>query len=175
MPDAGLTSNLSRGPTPAGPSFKVSRKAVSIARVTAGSNEARAARSFDDDETTEWSSDGDLSKGWIRFDFGRPAAVGEVTLKLSGWRTQSYPVRILAGDRVVFEGRTPRSLGYVTFTFKPVTAASLRVELTGGASNRDAFGNIIEIPGTPDPQSAAGKGGAKNTLSIVEMEIYEKQ
>ena len=43
------------------------------------------------------------------------------------------------------------------------------------SSNRDAFGNIIEIPGTPDPQSAAGKGGAKNTLSIVEIEIYEKQ
>jgi hypothetical protein len=175
MPDAGLASYFGRGPTPAGPSFKVSRKSVPVARVTAGSNEARAAQSFDDDETTDWSSDGDLSRGWIRFDFGRPAAVGEVTLKLAGWRTQSYPIRILAGDRVVFEGSTPRSLGYVTFTFPPVTAASLRVELTGGASNRDAFGNIIEIPGTPDPQSAAGKGGTKNTLSIIEVEIYEKQ
>jgi hypothetical protein len=39
-------------------------------------------------------------------------------------------------------------------------------------SNRDAFGNIIEIPGTPDPQSAAGKGGGKNTLGIVEAEFY---
>jgi beta-galactosidase len=175
MPDAGLASNLSRGPTPAGPSFKVSRRSVSIARATAGSNEARAARSFDDDETTEWSSDGDLAHGWIRFDFKQPATVGEVTLKLSGWRTQSYPLRILAGDRIAFEGSTPRSLGYVTFTFPPVAAASLRVELTGAASNRDAFGNIIEIPGTPDPQSSAGKGGAKNTLSIVEIEIYEKQ
>ncbi|MDT5272623.1 MAG: beta-galactosidase [Acidobacteriota bacterium] len=175
MPDAGVGANFSRGPTPAGPSFKVSRRSVSIARVTAGSNAGRAARSFDDDETTEWASDGDLSHGWIKFDFEQPATVGEVTLKLSGWRTQSYPIRILAGDRVVFEGSTPRSLGYVTFTFAPVTAESLRVELTGGASNRDAFGNIIEIPGTPDPQSAAGKGGTKNTLSIVEIEIYEKQ
>jgi beta-galactosidase len=173
MPDAGLPSYMGRGPTPAGPSFKASRRPVAVARVTAGSNEARAAQSFDDDETTDWSSDGDLKRGWIRFDFGRPAAVGEVTLKLAGWRTQSYPIRILAGDRVVYEGSTPRSLGYVTFAFPPVTAARLRVELTGGASNRDAFGNIIEIPGTPDPQSAAGKGGAKNTLSIVEIEIYE--
>jgi hypothetical protein len=175
LPDAGLPLFFGRGPTPAGPSFKVSRKAVSIERVTAGSNADRAARSFDDDETTDWSSDGKLSNGWIKFDFKQPTRVGEVTLKLSGWRTQSYPIRILAGDRVVFEGSTPRSLGYVTLSFPPVTAASLRVELTGGASNRDAFGNIIEIPGTPDPQSAAGKGGAKNTLSIVEMEIYEKQ
>ncbi len=175
MPDAGLPSYLGRGPTPAGPSFKASRRPVAVARVTAGSNEARAAQSFDDDETTDWSSDGDLKRGWISFDFGRPAAVGEVTLKLAGWRTQSYPIRILAGDRVVYEGSTPRSLGYVTFAFQPVTAEGLRVELTGGASNRDAFGNIIEIPGTPDPQSAAGKGGAKNTLSIIEIEIYEKQ
>lgn len=175
MPDAGLTSYFGRGPTPAGPSFKMSRKTVAIERATAGSNETRAAQSFDDDETTDWASDGDLSHGWIKYDFKQPATVGEVTLKLSGWRTQSYPVRILAGDRVVFEGSTPRSLGYVTFSFPPVTTASLRVELTGGASNRDAFGNIVEIPGTPDPQSAAGKGGAKNTLSIVEIEIYEKQ
>jgi len=131
--------------------------------------------SFDDDETTDWSSDGDLARGWINFNFGRPAVVGEVTLKLAGWRTQSYPVRILAGDRVVFEGVTPRSLGYVTFAFPPVVGRSLKIELTGSASDRDAFGNIIEIPGTPDPQSAAGKGGAKNTLSIVEIEIYEKQ
>lgn len=173
LPDAGLPVSFSRGPTPAGPSFKVSRRSVPIERVTAGSNEARAVRSFDDDETTEWSSDGNLLNSWIKFDFKQPTTVGEVTLKLSGWRTQSYPIRILAGDRVVFEGSTPRSLGYVTFNFQPVTAASLRVELTGGASNRDAFGNIIEIPGTPDPQSAAGKGGAKNTLSIVEIEIYE--
>jgi beta-galactosidase len=174
LPDAGLASYLGRGPTPAGPSFKVSRRSVTIARVTAGSNEARAARSFDDDETTEWASDGKLPNGWIEFGLARPASVGEVTLKLSGWRTQSYPVRILAGGRVVFEGSTPRSLGYVTFAFPPVTTESIRVELTGGASNRDAFGNIIEIPGTPDPQSAAGKGGAKNTLSIIEAEIYER-
>ena len=94
-------------------------------------------------------------------------------MKLVGWRTQSYPVRILVDDKVVFEGRTPRSLGYVTFTFPPVVGRSLRVELTGNASDRDAFGNIVEIPGTPDPQSAAGKGGAKKTLGIVEVEIYE--
>jgi len=173
VPGAGLPSYLGRGPTPAGPSFKASRRPVAVARVTAGSNEARAAQSFDDDETTDWSSDGDLARGWISFDFKQPAAVGEVTLKLSGWRTQSYPVRILAGDRVVFEGSTPRSLGYVTLTFPPATGSSLKIELTGSASNRDAFGQIIEVPGTPDPKSSADKAGAKGTLSIIEIEVYE--
>ncbi|HEY6186754.1 MAG TPA: DUF4982 domain-containing protein [Pyrinomonadaceae bacterium] len=173
MPDAGLVSNLQRGPTPLGPSFTVSRRAVRIARVTAGANEAQAARSFDDDETTEWSSDGKMTNGWISYDFEQPSRISEVTMKLSGWRTQSYPVRILVDDKIVFAGDTSRSLGYVTFAFPPVTGRSVRVELTGSASNRDAFGNIIEIPGTPDPQSSAGKGGAKTTLSIIEVEIYE--
>ncbi|HEX8138146.1 MAG TPA: DUF4982 domain-containing protein [Pyrinomonadaceae bacterium] len=173
MPDDGLVSNLRRGPTPAGPSFTVSRKSVRIARAAAGANEGQAAQSFDDNETTGWSSDGKTASGWIKYEFERPAAVGEVTMKLSGWRTQSYPVRILVDERVVFEGSTPRSLGYVTFNFPPVTGSSLKIELTGSASNRDAFGNIIEIPGTPDPQSAAGKGGAQHTLSIIEIEISE--
>jgi len=173
MPDAGLRPNLERGPTPAGPSFTVSRRAVHIARATAGANEDQAAKSFDDDETTEWASDGKIANGWIKYDFAQPASVGEVTLKLTGWRTQSYPIRVLVDDKVVFAGATPRSLGYVTFTFPPVMGASLKIELAGSAGDRDAFGNIIEIPGTLDPQSSAGKSGAKSTLSIVEIEIYE--
>jgi hypothetical protein len=48
----------------------------------------------------------------------------------------------------------------------------MKIGLTGTASNRDAFGNIVEIQGAPDRQSAAGKDGAKNTLGIVETEIY---
>ena len=84
-----------------------------------------------------------------------------MALKLKGWRTQSYPVRILVDDRVVFEGSTPRSLGYVTIAFPPVTGRSLKIELTGSASNRDAFGQIIEMPGTPDTKSSADKAGAQ--------------
>lgn len=172
-PNDGLVLNLQRGATPASPSFSVSRRAVRIARATAGANEDRAAQSFDDNETTAWVNDGRIETAWIKYEFERPAAVGEVTMKLSGWRTQSYPIRILVGEKVVFEGAAPRSLGYVTFAFPPVSGKSLKVELTGNASNRDAFGNIVEIPGAPDTQSAAGKGGAKNALSIIEIEIYE--
>ena len=121
---------------------------------------------------TNWSNDGQVATGWIRYEFERPTSVSAVTLKLTGWRTQSYPIRILVDDKVVFAGETARSLGYVTFEFPPVTGKTLKVELTNHPTNRDAFGNIVEIPGTPDQQSSAGKGGAKGTLSIVEIEIY---
>jgi len=104
MPDAGLRPYLERGPTPAGPSFTMSRRAVHIARAEAGSNEDQVVKSFDDDETTEWASDGKMANGWIKYDFAQPAQVSEVTMKLTGWRTQSYPIRILVDGKVVFAG-----------------------------------------------------------------------
>ncbi|MET0624026.1 MAG: DUF4982 domain-containing protein [Pyrinomonadaceae bacterium] len=173
MPDDGLAPNLERGPTPAGSSFKVSRSPVAIVRAEAGSNADKVAASFDDNEVSAWASDGKPEAAWVAYEFERPARVSEVVLKLTGWRTQSYPLRVLLDDRVVFSGDTPRSLGYVTLSFPPSVGRRLRIELTGAASNRDAFGNIVEIPGTPDQQSGAGKGGARGTLSIIEVEIYE--
>ncbi|HWS87542.1 MAG TPA: DUF4982 domain-containing protein [Pyrinomonadaceae bacterium] len=173
MPGEGLPSYLGRGPTPAGPSFTVTRRPVKVMGAEAGANAEKAGASFDDNEMTEWASDGKLPNGWVRYDFGREATVSEVVLKLRGWRTLSYPVRVLVDDRVVFEGNTPRSLGYVRFAFPPVVGRSLKVELMGRPGNRDAFGQIVEIPGTPDPNSAAGGADARGTLAIIEIEVYE--
>lgn len=172
FPDIGLPSNLERGPTPPATMLPVTRNPVRIARVFAGANADQAVRSFDDDETTDWSSDGTLKTGWIKYDFERAAEVSEVVFKFVSWRTQSYPIRILVDDKVVFSGDTARSLGYVTIKFAPLIGSSLKVELMGGANNRDAFGNIIEIPGTPDPTSAAGRRTGQASLGIVEAEIY---
>jgi beta-galactosidase len=172
MPFDNLPVNLSRGATPAGESFKMTRQFLEIANISAGSNAEKAKNSFDDNETTDWTSDGKAENAWIKYDLAETANINQVVLKLVGWRTNSYPVQISVDGRVVFTGNSPRSLGYVTFTFPPVQGKSVKIELTGNASNRDAFGNIIEIPGTPDAQSAAGKGGTKNALGIVEAEIY---
>lgn len=171
LPEDGLTAYLERGPTPTGESFKPTRRALDIANVTAGSNSDKAKNSFDDDETTDWSSDGKPDTAWIDYNLALPAQINQVVLKLVGWRTQSYPVRISVDGKSVFAGVTPRSLGYVTLSFPPTSGKSVRIELSGAASNRDAFGNIIEIQGAPDPRSAANKGG-KNILGIVEAEIY---
>jgi hypothetical protein len=167
-----LPVNLTRGPTPAGESFRLSRQPIAIANVSAGSNSDRAKNCIDDNETTSWTSDGQPGTAWIKYELAKPATIDQVVMKLVGWRTQSYPIRILVDDKTVFSGQTPRSLGYVTLSFPPTAGKSVRIELIGNASSRDAFGNIVEIPGTPDAQSAAGKGGAKNTLGIVEAEFY---
>jgi hypothetical protein len=172
MPDAGLLSNLKRGPTPPPSPLALTRMPLQIAAVLGGSNVRDSSNSFDDDETTDWSSEGPLQSAWIKYELARAGEISEVVFKPVAWRTQSYPIRISVDNIVVFEGQTPRSLGYVTIRFKPVAGKSVKIELTGGVSNRDAFGNIIEIPGTPDPQSAAGRKTGSGSLGIVEIEIY---
>jgi hypothetical protein len=170
-PSDDLPANLSRGPTPIGESFKTTRLPIEIAHVTAGSNVEKVGNSIDDNEATDWSSDGNSQNGWIAYEFSKPQKIDEIVLKLVGWRTQSYPLQIAVEGKVVYSGSSPRSLGYVTFTFPATVGRSVRIELTGDASNRDAFGNIVEITGTPDPQSAAAKGG-NSKLGIVEAEFY---
>ena len=59
----------------------------------------------------------------------------------------------------------------MTINFAPVLGKSIKIEMAGEASNRDALGNIIEITGAPDPNSAANKGGTTK-LGIVEAEFY---
>ena len=172
MPFDNLPSNLDRGATPSGESFVMSRQTVDIANVSAGSNSDKAKNSYDDDEATDWTSDGKTETAWIKYDLANTANVNQVVLKLVGWRTQSYPIKISIDEKVVFTGNTPRSLGYVTLNFAPTRGKTVKIELTGDANNRDAFGNIIEIGGTPDAQSSAGKGGGKSVLGIVETEIY---
>ncbi|HEX2854544.1 MAG TPA: DUF4982 domain-containing protein [Opitutaceae bacterium] len=172
LPADGLPSFLGRGPTPATPSFTVTRVAIPVASVTAGSNSEKAGFSFDDDETTAWANDDELANGWIAYAFAQPVRIGEVTMKLTGWRQRSYPVRITVDGEEVFNGLTPRGLGYVTLPLKPHTGRSLKIELVDTAANRDAF-NIVELGNQKENASTGADRLKPGTLSIVEAEFYE--
>ena len=168
----GLPVFLGRGPTPRGESYRQTRRPLEAVTVTAGSNNEIARNTTDDNELSDWASDGKPENAWIRFDLAKPEMIDQVVLKLIGWRTQQYPLKISVDDRVVYTGTTPRTLGYVTIGFPSVTAKTIKIELAGEATNRDALGNIIEITGAPDPNSAANRGGATK-LGIVEAEFYQ--
>jgi hypothetical protein len=173
-----MPSYLGRGPTPKGPSYTVSRVPVHISGVSAGANADDAGRSFDDNELTNWSNDGNLATGWIKYDFAEPATVSEVVMKLSNWRNTSYSIRISVDDKEVYKGDTARSLGYVTIPFEPTNGKSLTVALQGVGREEDAF-NIVELSGQTDQAGNSGgdrgsRRGNRNNLSIVEIEIYEK-
>ncbi|MEQ1762745.1 MAG: sugar-binding domain-containing protein [Pyrinomonadaceae bacterium] len=167
-----LPSFLGRGATPSRESFRDSRRALDAVAITAGSSVDTAKNTTDDNELSDWSSDGKPENGWIKYDLAKSERIDQVVLKLMGWRTLQYPLKISVDDKVVFTGTTSRSLGYVTISFPPVTGKSIKIELAGEAANRDALGNIIEITGTADPNSQANRGGATK-LGIVETELYQ--
>ena len=169
MPDDGLPGYLQRGPTPAGASYAPTRRSVSIQGVTAGANAANAVASYDDNESTEWANDGQLGNAWIEYQFTQAARVKTVTLKLTGWRNRTYPLRLTIDGQTVWQGLTPRSLGYVTLNFPATTGRSLKIELTAPFQEGDGFSRITELAGAPEAKTTDGKGA----LSIVETEIYE--
>lgn len=175
LPADGLAYNLSRGETPTTPSFKISRKPLKIISVTAGANSDKASLSYDDNELTEWLNDGKISTGWIKYSLEKKALVSEICLKLTGWRSRSYPIEILVDDTVVWKGETNQSLGYVTITTTPCKGKSVTIRLTGSNTEKDAFQNMIEVNGNKeldgfkDPKNQNTKG----QLRIIETEIYE--
>jgi hypothetical protein len=178
-PASQLPLRLDRGATPSTASFVVSRIPVSVSEVTAGSNQQDAFKSFDDNERTEWRNSQSRNTAWIRYDLVRAAQLSEVCLKLTGWRNRSYQIRILGDNNtVLWEGSTPRSLGYVTLPLhKGVTTESVRVELVGAGTEKDQFGSIVEVePGKNldlfDKNNPANVD-PKDELRIVEIEFYE--
>ncbi|OAM89031.1 DUF4982 domain-containing protein [Termitidicoccus mucosus] len=162
-----------RGPTPVMPSYKITRTPIEISSARAGSNEIDAAKSFDDDETTSWASSNDKASAWIEYTLARSALLSEVTLKLTGWRQRSYPVRVTLDGNEVFRGLTAKNLGYVTLPLSARAAGTLaRIELIGDSEARDAFA-ITEVANKENASTGAGHGGSA-TLSIIEVEFYER-
>ncbi len=172
LPGDDVPVRLGRGPTPATPSFKVTRVAIPIVSATAGANGESAGLSFDDNEMTIWTNDNKLATAWIEFQFAREATPTGVTMKLRGWRERSYPVRITVGGQEVFRGSTPRSLGYVTLPLKPVSGQQLRIELLSETRSADAFG-ITELQNQQNASTGDDRN-ANGSLAIVEFECYER-
>jgi beta-galactosidase len=161
---------LGRGPTPATPSFTVSRIAVTVASSAAASNGEAAANSYDDDETTSWTSRaGEPAE--ITYRLARPALLREVTLKLAGWRERSYPLRVYVDGAEVYRGTTPKSLGYVTLPLEPRRGSQVRIALDGQADDAGAI-QLTEVANQANTDTGAQRV-SRSALAIVEAEFYE--
>jgi hypothetical protein len=157
---------LDRGPTPASPSFKQTRIAIPVAKVSAADG-GDPAQSIDDNEETSWSG-----KSAITFELTRSARLSEVTMKTAGFRARSYPIRITVDGVEVYRGATPRSLGYVTLTLKPVTGRVVVIEPLAGGEAREAFGAITELVDQKNATTGEEKVGS-GALGLTEIEFYE--
>jgi len=169
MPDAGLPSNLTRGPTPLEVSFRQTRFPIVAESITAGSNAANAGLSQDDDDYTSWSSDGTLENAWIEYVFAKPETPDQIDLKLADFRMLRYPLRITLDGATVWEGVTPTNFGYFTAVLKLATGTHLRIALTG-IPNRE-IDRIRELTAATPPRPAMPP--IKTVLTVSEAEIYK--
>jgi hypothetical protein len=183
LPGADLPLHLERGETPAGASYTDRYRTIDIASATAGANSENAAASYDDNELSEWRNDGRLRSAWITYTLEQPAAIDLVSIKLTGWRQRSYPLEIVAElpdgtQQVVWQGDTPKSLGYVNLQIEqPVVASKYTIRQVGSSTDKEAFGQIVEVAaptaGELDLYKTPGSEKTKGELRIVEVDFLE--
>ena len=174
LPQATLKGRLDRGETPSTPSYKDSKKGVRIVSAKAGSNNNDAEKSYDDIELTEWKNDGKLSTAWITYTLERDAEIDDICIKLQGWRSRSYPLEVYAGNTLIWSGNTDKSLGYIHLNVeKPVRANTITIRLKGNTSDKDAFGQIIEVEDIAANTMELEKSSSKHQLRIIEVEFLE--
>ena len=167
---------LHRGETPSTPSYTDKKQTIDIASATAGANLEEVKKSWDDNELSEWKNDGRLTTAWITYELAEPAAINEISLKLTGWRQRSYPLEVLADDQVVWHGNTEKSLGYVSlFIEHPVKARRYTIRQIGSAIDKDVFGQVTELAGGSaaelDLYKTPNSEQVKGELRIVEIDF----
>ena len=177
LPQQTLKGNLSRGETPSTPSYTDIKETLDIAGVVAGSNQKEAQNTFDDDETTEWTSDGNPENAWITYQLGKKETVNEITMKLTGWRDKMYPLVIYAGKKKVWEGYTYACLGYVHINIdKPIKAKELTIKMVGDAKSKSQIGDTKELAGgKASSLDFIGIQKGKPVLRIVEIDLLKNK
>ncbi len=171
LPNENLPSFMEKGPTPATPSFTRTRLAVPIVGAKTNSNQADAFKSYDDNELTQWSY-GKNDKAMIEYELEREANINQVVMKLAGWKSKKYPIRIFVDGKKVFEGLTPTGLGYATLDVTPTKGKKVQIELLGSAKDSDAI-NLVEITGKVDDAGLNKGSKTIQRLPIIEIEFYE--
>ena len=180
LPQLTLKGRLDRGETPLTSSYTEQAHGIDIVSAKAGCDSEHAAKSFDDNELSEWKNDGRLSTAWITYRLAKKTVVDDICLKLTGWRMRSYPLEIYAGKQLIWSGETQRSLGYIHLKpTKAVKTNQITIRLKGAGKDKDAFGGIVEVAepaaGELDLYKAKNVGDTKNELRIVEIEFLENE
>ncbi|MBR1548603.1 MAG: DUF4982 domain-containing protein, partial [Prevotella sp.] len=173
LPSLTLQPRLGRGETPQSPSYSDSRQQADIVAVKAGSNAEQAQNSIDDNELTEWKSDGERENAWITYQLAKKTAISEITLKLTGWRQRCYPLEVYAGKKKVWEGITPATLGYAHITIdRPVSDRELTIRMVAPVQNSNKFGQVKELAGgAANEMDRIKTQKGKTELRIVEADL----
>lgn len=175
FPADGLKSNLTKGETPKGTSFTAQRKSIKIILAEAGANNDKAQLSYDDNELSDWVNDGKMNTAWIKYTLEKASTVSQVALKLNGFRSKTYPLRISVDGKEVFNGESKTSLGYFTATCKPTKGKTVTIQLLGSSKEKENAVVGVEMNGKKlDDGVSRAEIKQKGGLSIIEAEVYEQ-
>ena len=175
LPQSTLPCRLDRGETPLTPSYEQVAVSVDIVSAQAGSNNDKTTLSFDDNELSEWRSDGLKQNAWITYKLARKAAIYELCLKLTGWRNKCYPLEVYAGNKKVWQGITDATLGYCHIRIaQPVKADRLTIRMVAPIQDSAKFGDVKELAGGNAGELDRLKAQeGKVELRIVEIDALE--
>lgn len=169
MPSDGLLPILDRGETPSTPSFKQWRKEVAILSAQAGSGDD-VTQSYDAYENTAWTSAAKTDSAWVTYTLCEKTQIDDICIKLKDFRSTSYPIAVYAGNVKVWEGWTPKSLGFVHIPLKDAPVASqYTIRMVGASTTKDAFGMIKEMDARNDEKQSTGR----RALKIIEVEFLK--
>lgn len=174
IPSRVLAGRLGRGETPSSPSYRDEVVTVGVREVQTETNDTIAAASFDDNEYSFWQNDGQLATAAITYVLDKPAAICDIALKLGDWKSRQYPLQVFAGEKMVWEGWTNVSLGYVHLTIdEPVKADTYTIKMVGPTRKMDLSNQVGELAGGKTNKLEGGKTG-KGTLKIIEVDFLER-
>lgn len=175
LPSFILNGSLDRGETPSTPSYTDLKNEIDILSAKSGSNSDSVKNSFDDNELSEWSSDGKRENAWITYTLARKGAIDEITIKLTGWRSKCYPLAIYEGSKKVWQGNTYPTLGYVHINIShPQKSNLITIKMLGPAIDSSQYGEIKELAGgkTNELDFASSKKDDVK-LRIVEVDFLQ--
>lgn len=162
---------LERGATPATASYTQKYNTVGIESIDVAVNSGQVWNMTDDNEATGWTSGQTLDSSWVKVTLEKESAISQVVMRLKNFRSTSYPLQIFAGDTLIWEGYTPKSLGdcYLPIA-SPVKAREYTIRMVGPATVKEAFGSMTELAAK---NKVSTKESKSNILSITEMSFNE--
>ena len=175
IPARELQGSLVRGETPVTPSYRDELIGIDILAAQVTANDSTATQTYDDNEYSFWENDGQLATASITYTLSEPAAICDIALKLGDWKSRRYPLQVLAGEQVVWEGWTDGSLGYVHLLIdQPVFSDTYTIRMVGPTKKIDLSNQVGELAGGKTNKLEGGKTG-KGTLKIIEIDFLTSE
>ncbi len=169
-PADGLKPRLGKGETPATPSFKQWRRGVQIVSAECGKSKDDIKATWDDNELSTWESNNNAGEGWVTYTLAEKTKIDDICIKVKNFRATTYPIRIYAEGQIIWEGWTPKTLGYAHLKIKdmPVTD-KITIKMAGESTSKDAFGEMKELDSRNNEKLAKGR----YSLKITEIEFLK--